>query len=90
MFLVVHASGRTILYFIIPHIAFIIFSVFSLYHTASAPLSHKHVRPETVFVLCFLPSRNETITTGRGLLVLLDEIKPLVSNVISLLISSLG
>ena len=32
----VHASRCTILYFIIPHLVFIIFSVFYLYHTISS------------------------------------------------------
>ena len=50
-----------------------------------APLSHKHVRPETYVDICFFPTKRETVTTGKGLLVLLDKLKLLVSNVGSLL-----
>ena len=50
-----------------------------------APLSHKHGRLATVVALFFFPPRRETVTTGKGLLVPLDKLKLLVSNVGSLL-----
>ena len=46
-----------------------------------APLYHNHVIPETVVDLCFFPPRMETVTTGKGLLVPLDKLKLIVSNV---------
>ena len=55
-----------------------------------APLSYKHVIPETVVGLCFFPPQRETVNTGKWSLVLLDKLKILISNVISLLMASLS
>ena len=44
-------------------------------------LSHKHVILETVVDLCLLPPRRVIVTTGKGYLVPLNELKRLVSNI---------
>ena len=54
-----------------------------------ALLSHKHVRPATVVAISFFPPHRETVTTGKGLLVPLDKLKLLASNVGSLLMDLL-
>ena len=55
-----------------------------------APLSYKHVIPETVVDLCFFLPKRETVNTGKGSLVPLDKLNILVSNVSSLLMASLS
>ena len=76
----VHACGCTILYFVISHLAFIVFGVFYFIVLKVAPLPNKHVRPETVVALCFLPLMRLPITTSKGYLVPIYKLKLLVSN----------
>ena len=45
-----------------------------------SPLNHKHVRPATVIVICFLATHRVKVTTGKGSLVQLDELNIRVSN----------
>ena len=52
-------------------------------------LSYNNVRPATVVATCFLPPHRVKIFTGKGSLVQIDELKLLVSNFGSLLMSSL-
>ena len=54
-----------------------------------APLSHKHVRLAIFVAICFFPNRRETVTTSKGLLVPLDKLKLLLSNLVSLFMASL-
>ena len=49
-----------------------------------APLPHNHVKTVTVVATCFLPPLRVTVTTGKGYLVHLDELKLLVPNIGSL------
>ena len=54
-----------------------------------ALLSHKHFRTEIVVDLCFSTPRREAVTTRKRLLVPLDKLKLIVSNIGSLLMASL-
>ena len=80
----VRASGCTILYFIRPHLAFIVFIMFSIIMLLVDPLPYKHIRPETVVDICFLPPQRMTVNTGKGSLFHLDRLKILLSNALSL------
>ena len=55
-----------------------------------APLYHKHVRPETVVDLSFFPRWREKVTTGKGLIVPLDQLKLFVSKSGSLIMDELN
>ena len=85
----IHAIYRTIIYFIISHLAFIMLSMSSFNMLLISPLYHKNVRPATVVSLDFFPLRRETVNTGKGLLVPLDKLKLPASNFGSLLMDSL-
>ena len=85
----IHASDSAILYFIRPYIAFIMLSMSSFYHAVVSSAIPQACLPATVVALCFFPSRREIFTTGKGLLVLLDQLKLIVSNFSSLLMASL-
>ena len=55
-----------------------------------ALLSHKHVIPETFGYLHLFPTRRDTITNGKELLVPLHKLKLLVSNLGALLLAPLS
>ena len=80
----VHASGCTILYFIRPHIFFIVLVCFLFIMMLVTLLYHNHAIYATFIAICFLPPRRVAVTTVKGSLVLLDELKLLVSKVGSL------
>ena len=75
----VHAVSCAILYFIRPYLVFLVLIVIPI-----ALLSHMHVRQATFVALYLLPPQRVTVTTGKGSLVPLDELKLLVTNVGSL------
>ena len=57
---------------LIPSLYFLV--CFLLMVMSVAPLSYRHVNPETIVALCFLPPRRLTVTTGRFSLVPLDKL----------------
>ena len=52
------------------------------------PLSNRHVRPEIIFDIYFLPPLRLTVATGRGPLLLIDNLN-LLSNFGSYALASL-